>query len=298
MINKYLVKLLPYVPKYIVRKVANKYLAGVTLSDALRTVKSLNTKGAMATIDVLGEFTKTKEDALRERAQCADVLEEIFRYKLNANLSLKLTSIGMDIDDEFCFQNLKFLVEKARCVNLFVRIDMENSPYTSKTLEMYKRLRAEGLDNVGVVIQAYLKRSEADIKELLPLKPSIRLCKGIYIESETIAYKGYEEVRDNYKKLAKLALDGGAYIGFATHDDELINFALKELRDRHLEKDKYEFQMLLGVKEERRAQIIEHGHRLRVYTPYGEDWYGYSVRRLKENPQIAGYVMKAMFTGS
>jgi len=290
--------MMPLVPKGIIHQVAKKYIAGDELSDAVRVSKELHTNGgAMTTVDVLGEFVTTKERALNEKDECLKVLDAIKENNLSTYLSLKPTSLGLGIDENFGFDNISFIIKKAAESNIFVRLDMENSPYTTKTLNLFKKLRAEGLNNVGVVIQSYLFRSEDDIKELIPYKPSIRLCKGIYRESPEIAFQTKEDVRNNYKKLLRLIIDNGLYIGIATHDDPLINDAREYLDKINLKKEDYEFQMLLGVRDEKRKEILSQGHRLRVYVPFGKDWYGYSLRRLKENPEIAGHIMKAIFTG-
>jgi proline dehydrogenase len=251
--------------------------------------------GGMSTIDVLGEFVTTKEMALHEKSMCHKVLEAIYSNKLDSYLSVKPTSLGLDIDFDFAYENIKELVDRAKNLGIFVRLDMENSPYTDKTFELFKKLRGEGYQNVGIVIQAYLYRSEQDIKNLAEYKPSIRLCKGIYRESPSIAIQDKQGIRENYKKLLKLILDLGLYPAIATHDDILIDYALDLIKERKLNREDYEFQMLLGVREERRNELLRSGHRLRVYVPFGKDWYGYSTRRLKENPDIAGYIFKAIF---
>ena len=296
MFNQIIVKMMPLVPKGIIHQVAKKYIAGDELSDAVRVSKELHTNGgAMTTVDVLGEFVTTKERALNEKDECLKVLDAIKENNLSTYLSLKPTSLGLGIDENFGFDNISFIIKKAAESNIFVRLDMENSPYTTKTLNLFKKLRAEGLNNVGVVIQSYLFRSEDDIKELIPYKPSIRLCKGIYRESPEIAFQTKEDVRNNYKKLLRLIIDNGLYIGIATHDDPLINDARDYLDKINLKKEDYEFQMLLGVRDEKRKEILSQGHRLRVYVPFGKDWYGYSTRRLKENPKMAGMIFKAIF---
>ena len=295
MLNQIIIKTMPLVPKAIIHQVAKKYIAGDELSDAVRVSKDFSSIGGMTTIDVLGEFVDSKDRALFEVQMSSKVLDAIYENKINSNLSIKPTSLGLGIDVEFAYKNIKTIIEKAAGLNIFVRIDMENAPYTTKTLDLYKRLRSEGFTNTGVVFQSYLFRTEADIKSLINLKPSIRLCKGIYKESPEIAYQGKEEVRYNYNKLLKLILDNGMYVGIATHDEPLINHARELVSKMNIKKSDYEFQMLLGVREERRNEILREGHNMRIYTPFGKDWYGYSTRRLKENPQMAGQIFKAMF---
>ncbi len=293
--NSLVVKSLPIIPKSIIKQVAKRYIAGDALSDAVATVKRLQSVGAASTVDVLGEFVNSREQASRACGESSKVLDAIHVNGLPAYLSVKLTSLGFDIDDEFCASNLRSLLSSAKEKGMFVRLDMENSPYTTRTLDLYRRMRAEGFDNIGVVIQAYMRRSEQDIRDLAALNADVRLCKGIYIESADIAFKERAEIQDNYKKLLRLLIEQGMHVHIATHDDVLIDDAMKLIGETKLSKERYEFQMLLGVREERRDQIIKAGHPMRIYVPYGEDWYGYSTRRLKENPQVAGYVAKAMF---
>jgi proline dehydrogenase len=295
--NKVVVATLPFIPKSIVKIVAGRYIAGPRLDDAVACTQALMKKGAASTIDVLGEFVSDRARAVHETAMASSVIDAIERNALHSYLSVKPTSLGLDIDRDFAFENITSLVSKARTHGLFVRMDMENTPYTDVTLDFYRRLRTLGYDNVGVVIQAYLHRSEADIRSLLDYQPSVRLCKGIYVEDASVAIKDADEIRANYRSLARLLVDGGAKPHFATHDEELITDAESLVRERSLSPDRYEFQMLLGVREDRRDALLRAGHTVRIYVPFGEDWYGYSTRRLKENPQVAGYVAKAIFTG-
>lgn len=298
MLNSIIVKTLPLMPKPIVAKVAKKYIAGGTLNDAIKTSKHLYSKGATVTIDVLGEFVESRDQAKHEFESSMAVLDAIKENSLHAYLSVKPTSLGLGIEREFGYLHIKQIVEKANKLGIFVRMDMENSPYTTTTLDVYKQLRAEGLSNCGVVLQAYLKRTQDDIRDLLQYRPSIRLCKGIYIESETIAFKSPEQIRKNYMECLHLLLENDTHIGIATHDDYLIH-AAQDYTSRHsIDKNRFEFQMLLGVRENKRDEIIKKGYPLRVYVPFGEDWYGYSIRRLKENPAIAGNVFKALFTNN
>jgi proline dehydrogenase len=287
--------MLPLIPKPVIRMVAKRYIAGDTLDDAVRVTLDFARMGGMTTIDVLGEFVETKELALAEKEESKRVLEAIVQNNLPTYLSVKPTSQGLGIDEEFAYQNIYEILETANQKGIFVRLDMENSPYTDKILNLYRRFRADGFDNIGIVLQAYMRRSADDINSLRELKPNIRLCKGIYKEAPEIAYQGKEEIRDNYKKLLRQILDEGMYVGIATHDDILLNDALEQIAKRGLGKEEYEFQMLLGVREKRRDEILSLGHRMRIYVPYGSDWYGYATRRLKENPDMAGHIFKAMF---
>jgi proline dehydrogenase len=295
--NKLVVATMPLIPKRVIQTVARRYIAGPHLQDAVRVTQRLQEQGATSTIDVLGEFVTDAARARHEAQMSADVLRAIRDYQLSAYLSVKLTSLGLDIDRDFAYDNVRTLVRQAAADGLFVRMDMENTPYTDITLEFYKRLRNDGFDNVGVVLQAYLYRTEADVQSLLEYSPSVRLCKGIYVEDASVAIKDPDGIRANYMKLLRLLLDGGARTHIATHDEPLIVDAERALAERKTPAEQYEFQMLLGVREDRRDALLAAGHAVRIYVPFGEDWYGYSTRRLKENPAVAGYVAKAIFTG-
>jgi proline dehydrogenase len=294
LINNLIVGTLPYVPKPIVAKFAGKYIAGATLNDAMNTVRSLNAMNAMTTVDVLGEDIFTKDQAVESRNGSAAVLTAIAERKLDSNLSIKLTSLGLKMDKQFCLDNTNTIIETARSSNNFVRIDMEDRTCTDDTLEIYRTMRSR-YEKVGIVIQAYLHRSEKDIRALTAEKANVRLCKGIYVEPAEVAIKDRKGIQDNYLKLLRILMEGGSYVGIATHDDVLIDGAKRLVEELKLGKDRYEFQMLLGVRDETRKRLIDEGHRLRVYVPFGKDWYAYSVRRLKENPQMAGHVFKAIF---
>lgn len=294
--DRAVVATLPLIPKAVVRRIADRYIAGETLADAARVVRELNAQGCEATVDVLGEFIQEFRQAEETAAEYQAVLERIAKEGLRANVSIKLTAFGLGLNDDGCMRLVRDLVARARELNNFVRIDMENSPYTTKTLDVYRKLKAEGFNNTGVVIQAYMRRSPEDVDALLKIGTGFRLCKGIYVEPPEIAYKGKEEVRNQYKLLLKKMLEGGATkVGIATHDAPLIEFARQYLKDAKIPKERYEFQMLLGVAEDWRRKLVAEGHALRVYVPFGKEWYGYSIRRIKENPSIAGYVAKGMF---
>ena len=272
------------------------YIAGETLDGAMHVVATLNLKKMMATIDVLGENVSTKEASLVAVRASEEVLRTIHENHLNANLSIKLTQFGLRIDEEFCYSNVKHLLEIAHHYVNFVRIDMEDSSTTSQTLKLYERLCLDGFENVGVVIQAYMRRSEEDVRQLAHRKANVRVCKGIYIEPETLVFKNREEIRRNYLKLLKMLLEANCYVGIATHDDFLIQSACQYIKEMNLQTPDYEFQMLYGVKIKLRDQIISDGHPMRIYVPFGPQWYDYSMRRFKENPQIARYVLRALFS--
>ncbi len=300
MLNNLIVACMPLVPRGIIHRISTRYIAGDQLTDAINTSKQLKSEdGALSTIDVLGEFVENRDMAVKETSESRRTLETIIAEKLvdQTGLSVKPTSLGLGLDKDFAYENIRSLVELARDNGIFVRIDMENTPYTDDTLALYRRLRDAGYDNVGIVLQAMLRRTVADVESLMDYKPAIRLCKGIYKEKPDVAYQGREEVRDNYKKLLRMILDGGMYCAIATHDDPLIDDAMEQIKERNLAADQYEFQMLLGVRPQKRREILRAGHRLRVYVPFGEDWYGYSSRRLKENPDMAGMILKAVLTG-
>lgn len=293
--NTVVARTLPYIPKSIVGQVSKRYIAGTTLQDAVRVVQDLNARGMMATLDLLGEDIHDVAEAVATKDEWLKIVRAIHDQKLDSNVSLKLSQLGLRIDGDLCYNNVRAIVQAAREVGNFVRIDMEDSSTTDGTLELYRRLREEGFDNVGVVIQAYLRRCESDVRALVKMKANFRICKGIYIEPEKIAYRDREEVRRNFVMLLRIIMESGCYVGIATHDEYVIEKAYELVHKLGLTKDRYEFQMLLGVREGLRDSIVRRGHRLRVYVPFGEKWYAYSVRRLKENPQIAGYILKAMF---
>ncbi|MBI3534033.1 MAG: proline dehydrogenase family protein, partial [Deltaproteobacteria bacterium] len=244
--------------------------------------------------DVLGEFVKTHAQAVAATTMALQMLNAIEEHKLTSGISVKLTSLGLDIDENFCYTNLQSIVKSASAKERFVRIDMENSPYTSRTLELYKRLRKDGFENIGVVLQARLHRSAEDLTSLVEFQAKVRICKGIYIEPPAIAHQSNEEIRENYKKLLIFLFEHKMHVAIATHDDALVAFAKDWVAS--IDKNAYEFQMLLGVRETLRDSLLKAGYKVRVYVPFGKDWYGYSMRRLKENPEIAAHIFKAMFS--
>ena len=294
-INNIIVTTVQLMPKSVVGFFSKKYIAGDTSDQAVQCVKDLNEKGIFATMDVLGESITQKDEAIEAKNKCLEVLDTIVKNKLNANLSLKPTQMGLNIDEEFAYNQIKELVEKAKGINNFVRIDMEDSPFTDKTINLFKRLKND-FNNVGLVLQAYLKRTTSDVITLNKLGTNYRLCKGIYIEPATIAYKDKQGIRENYLKSLELMFKNGNYVGIATHDEYLINEAYKMIKEMNISKDKFEFQMLLGVREDLRDRINGDGYKIRIYVPFGKDWYPYSIRRLKENPQIAGHIFKNIFS--
>jgi proline dehydrogenase len=250
----------------------------------------LNAAGKMATVDVLGEEIHNAEEAEAISAEYRDVFETIDREALDANVSVKLTGLGLKLGYDLCRRNLESVVREAGERGNFVRIDMEDSTTTDDTLRLYRELREAGLDNVGIVLQARLRRSLRDVHALADLKPNVRLCKGIYLEPELIAYQGFEEIRDHFVRVLEELLKRGSYVAIATHDDYLLEQGKRLVAEAGLGRDDYEFQMLLGVRPPLGDRLVLDGHRLRIYVPYGNQWYAYSLRRLQENPKIAGYI--------
>jgi proline dehydrogenase len=269
-----------------VRRLSSRYIAGPTLDDGVRVVRRLNEKGKLATVDVLGEEVTTAAEAGTIVRAYHHALARIDADRLDANVSIKLTGLGLELGEELCLENVRTVLDDAARRGIFVRIDMEDSTTTERTLRLYRELRGEGRANVGVVVQAYLRRSLGDLQGL----GNVRLCKGIYIESPEIAYREYEAVRANYRRCLEALVEQGAYVAIATHDEALIEHALQVVAAADLPRDRYEFQMLLGVRPDRADLLVADGHRLRVYVPYGRDWYAYSLRRLQENPAVAGHI--------
>jgi len=291
MFDKAIASSLKFIPKPLVRQVARRYIAGETVDDAVGTVRQLNGAGCMVTMDRLGESITHQDEAIASADGYIDLLGTIHAQGLDANVSVKPTHFGLEISRDLFEANVRRVIERARELGNFVRIDMEDSPTTDDTLAVYRKLRADGLDNVGVVLQARLYRTMDDLKGLADLSPSIRLCKGVYLEPEAIAWQSYDDINHAFLALLEHALPRRDYtIGIATHDDPIVEGAEKLIEAHGLTRDQYEFQMLLGVRPEVRKALIERGHRVRVYVPFGTAWYAYCIRRLKENPKFAGYI--------
>jgi proline dehydrogenase len=293
--NNLIVSTVQVMPKSVVGFFSKKYIAGESIDDAIRVTRELNRQGIFATIDLLGEAVKNREEAVDSKNKALEVLDTIVKFNLKANLSIKPTQMGLAIDEDFAYDQVRTLVRKAKEIDNFIRIDMEDSPYTDATFRVFKKLKQD-YDNLGVVVQAYMKRTYDDVVILNKLGTNFRLCKGIYIEPPAIAYKDKEAIRKNYVKDLELMFKNGNYVGIATHDEYLINEAYRLIRELKIPKDKFEFQMLLGVREDLRNKINNDGYKIRIYVPFGKDWYAYSTRRLKENPQVAGYIFKSMFS--
>lgn len=294
-LSRLVVAALPLVPKGVIRRIASRYVAGETLEHALETVRLLNAQGCMATLDVLGEDVSRAEESERTVVEYLLALDGIAARRLDSNVSVKLTALGLKVDPAHCRREFARIVDGARRHGNFVRIDMEDSSVTDETIRIYSETRAS-YPGVGLVLQAYLKRSLDDARSASEEGANVRVCKGIYVEPPEIAFRGREEIRESYARLVELLLAAGSYVGIATHDPTLVRRALETVRRLGLPRDAYEFQMLLGVGVELRRRLVGAGHRLRVYVPYGEAWEAYSLRRLKENPAIAGHVIKGLFS--
>jgi proline dehydrogenase len=289
-LDRAIVRVLPAMPRSLVRRVSDRYIAGTTIADAVRVVRELNAAEKMATLDVLGEEATSRRETLEIVRAYHDVFEAIEREGLDSNVSIKLTALGLNLAYELCRANLFKVVRHAAESGNFVRIDMEDSTTTSDTLELYRELRGEGHDNVGIVLQAALRRSIRDIHALQPLRPNVRLVKGIYLEPPLIAFQGFEEIQESFVRCLRELHQAGSYVAIATHDEHLLTEGKRLVAERGLTPEQYEFQMLLGVRELAANRLVRDGHRLRIYVPFGEHWYQYSLRRLQENPKIAGYV--------
>lgn len=290
--HRLMVRLLPLLPRFLVWRVARRYVAGTTVADALTAVRALRDADADTTLALLGEHVVTARAAEQARDDYLDLLHVLATSGLATHLSVKPSLLGLGVDEGLAAEHLEAVVRQAAAQDVFVRLDMEDHRATDATLRLYQGLHARH-GNVGVVLQAYLRRTLADIAAL-PAGANVRLCKGIYVEPRRVAWTDRETVRTAYVAALAALLDRGASVGIATHDEHLVQQALALVRARAVPRDRYELQMLLGVDPELRAILLDEGHRLRVYVPYGPEWYAYSLRRLRENPRIAGYVMSAL----
>lgn len=288
-----LVKIFSSVPKPIVWRFAKKYIAGETLDDAIRTVRELNASGARATMDVLGENLMTEKEVADFADAYRTTIDRIASEGVDSGISIKPTAMGLKFDQGLALETIDHVVSHAKSKNLFVRIDMEDSPVTQQTFDLYRELRRRGYENIGVVMQAYLRRTLHDARDLAAEGANVRLCKGIYIEPRKICFKDYQLVRDSFVDAMDALMRGdGTHTAVATHDDYLVFHGRRLARELGLGADRYEFQMLLGVDEQLRQTLIEEGHGMRVYVPFGSGWHGYSIRRLVENPKLATDVTK------
>lgn len=289
---------LPLVPKPIVRRFSSRYIAGSKLDDALKVVSDLHRQGAMVTMDILGEFISTRDEATTNTEDYLALLQRIHDERLQeTNVSVKLSALGLLLDEKLCLENMRRVLQAVSKTGNFIRIDMEDSPCTTATLAIHQALRSEFGERVGVVLQSRMRRTMDDIDDIAREPANFRLCKGIYLEPRKVAYTDPELIRRNFVLALDRMFELGCYVGIATHDEILVWESLRLIRKYGLTSEQYEFQMLLGVDEQLRSILIDAGHRLRVYVPYGAQWYAYSVRRLKENPQIAGHALRAMLGG-
>lgn len=300
MLNKMIASVLPHMPEKLVWLFSKQYIAGENLDQAIVNSKKLNDEGILTTIDVLGEFITTLGEAEANKREYLDVIERTQKAGVQGNYSVKPTFFGLLINKDAAYQQIREVVAKAAEYNSFIRIDMEDSPCTDMEIDFYRRLKAEFPGHVGLVVQAYLRRTRQDIEKLLEIHSpevpvNLRVCKGIYVEPEKIAYKNREEINRHFLDDVEFMLKNGMYPGIATHDTALVEGSLKLIEKYKVPRDKYEFQMLYGVTPALRKSIVDKGHRMRVYVPFGQQWFGYSTRRLKENPEMAGVILKALF---
>ncbi len=300
MLNKLISNILPYMPEKLVWQFSKDYIAGETIDDAVQAALKLNEEGILTTIDVLGEFIKNLDEAEANKNEYLEVIEAAEKAGVKGNYSLKPTFFGLLIDKEVAYKYIREIVAKASTYNNFVRIDMEDTPCTDMEIDIFRRIKEEFPENVGLVLQSYLKRTHQDIKNLKDIHSektpiNFRLCKGIYVEPESLAYKTYDEINKHFLDDIELMLQEKMYPAIATHDKPVIDGAYKLLEQYNYPKENYEFQMLYGVTPALRKSILEEGHRLRVYVPFGKHWFGYCTRRVKENPGMAGVILKAIF---
>ena len=300
MINRLVAHTLPFFPKALVWRFSRSYIAGENAADAITACRSLNDRGGITTIDILGESIANPSEAKYHRDAYLLLMDLAKKEGIDGNFSLKPTMFGLLVDPATCHSHIREIVSKAALMNNFIRIDMEDSQCVDMEIELFKKLRAEFPKNVGLVLQAYMRRTFTDLETLNEVNSAanpinFRLCKGIYIEPEAIAFKGYQEVRDHFLADLRYMLENKMYAGIATHDRYLVEESLKMIHEMNIPKDMYEFQMLYGVTPELRQSIVDDGHKMRVYVPYGKQWFGYSTRRLKENPKMAQHIIKALF---
>jgi proline dehydrogenase len=300
MFNKFIAAILPYFPKKFIWIFSRSYISGETIEDAMRVSKNLNAKKIKVTLDVLGEFIKNLDEAEANKKEYLHLIDISQQNGIDGNFSCKPTSFGLLIDKNICYNHIREIVVKAASYNSFIRIDMEDSPCTDLEIELFRKLKNEFPANVGLVLQAYLKRTFKDIENMLDIQNekypvSYRLCKGIYVEPESIAYKKYEEINQHFLEDLEFIFKNKIHVGIATHDKLLVDAAINLIRKYNIPKNMYEFQMLYGVTPKLRESVVNDGHTMRVYVPFGKQWFGYSTRRLKENPKMASHIIKAIF---
>ncbi|MCK5078858.1 MAG: proline dehydrogenase family protein [Bacteroidales bacterium] len=300
MFNKLIASLLPYMPKKFIWLFSKRYIAGTTIQDAVRESRKLNREGIMITVDLLGEFITDLKQADENKNEYIDIIETFEKENIDGNYSLKPTMFGLLLDEEVCYNNIREIVVKAAEYGNFVRVDMEDSQCVDREITLFRRLKDEFPENTGLVFQSYMKRTLDDIKGLEDLNTvsnpvNYRLCKGIYVEPAEVAFKKYQEINDHFLTDLEYIFENKMYPGIATHDKPLVEGAYKLIEKYNVPKEMYEFQMLYGVTPELRKSVVEKGHRMRVYVPFGSQWFAYSTRRLKENPRMASLIIKALF---
>jgi proline dehydrogenase len=289
--NKALTKL---AKRFGLRFGASRFVAGENIEQAIKVIQELNNKGLLVTIDYLGEFVDNEQEANEMANNSILAIEAIGREKLQSQLSLKLTSMGLDISDEVVLGNMRRILEAAKKNKVFVTIDMEDYSRAQKTIDIFKLLKRE-YDHVGTVIQAYLYRTEKDLEDLNDIHPNLRLVKGAYKESPEVAFPDKKDVDANFKRIINMHMLNGHYTAVATHDDAIIEYTKQLVKEHGIPNDQFEFQMLYGIRPERQVELVKEGYKMRVYVPYGTDWYGYFMRRLAERPANVAFVLKGMF---
>jgi len=301
MINRLIAGILPHMPKRLVWIFSKKYISGEYLSDALRESVRLNAEGCSVTLDVLGEYVTKLSEAEAFKIQYIEAIEQFAARKIIGNFSVKPSMFGLLIDKERCYLNIREIITVAMSHDIFIRIDMEDSTCTDDEIALYNRLRTEFPKHVGLVLQAYMRRTLEDIKQMMAVGHStsmplnFRLCKGIYIEDKSIAYKGYQEVRDHFLEDLEFMLKNNIYVGIATHDRFLVEKSIQMIERMGIPKERFEFQMLYGVNPGLRHSIVKSGYPMKIYVPFGTHWFSYSTRRLKENPHMVWHILKAIF---
>ncbi|MFH2092934.1 MAG: proline dehydrogenase family protein [Pseudomonadota bacterium] len=300
MLNRLLANLLPWLPKKLVWQISKHYIAGETINDAVNAAKKLHAQGIMTTIDLLGEFITTLDEARANKNEYLNMIDVVRKENISGNYSLKPTFFGLLIDKEAAYGYIREIVAKAAEFDHFVRIDMESADCTDMEIELFRRLKTEFPKNVGLVLQAYLKRTPQDINHLLDLNSkdiplNIRLCKGIYVESPAIAFQSYSQINTHFLENIELMIQKKIFSAIATHDQPIVEGVYNLLDQYKVPKDRYEFQMLYGVTPKLCASILEKNHPMRVYIPFGQQWFGYCSRRIKENPKISSVIVKAIF---
>ncbi|MFC2138017.1 proline dehydrogenase family protein [Bacteroidota bacterium] len=300
MINKLIASALPYIPEKLIWIFSKKYIAGKSIFDAIQVSKKLNDEGNLITLDLLGEHINNLDEAESYKNNYAEIIKQTESALIKGNYSLKPTMFGLLINREVCYENIKEIIKIAASYNNFIRIDMEGSECTQKEIDLFIKLKKEFPDNVGLVFQVYLKRTYNDILNLMNLKNqntdlNFRICKGIYIEPESIAYKKEDEINRNFEFILDYLFKNDIYVAIATHNKEIINSAIKMIELYNVPSNRYEFQMLYGVSPELRRKLVKKGYKMRVYVPFGDKWFNYSTRRLKENPSLVYHIIKSLF---